>query len=333
MPMKEELISVIVPVYNIEKYLPKCLECIESQTYRNLEIILVDDGSTDRSGVLCDEFVAKDSRARVIHQPNTGLWAARNIGQDNARGDYLWFPDGDDYFHKDILSILYGAINSGKGYDLAICHKKKTMEQNEDTCFPVPVRLVEVTQKDLFLCLFNKNLFGNFYSHNMWNKLFRRSLIEGHRNNPFPVAQDRDFLMRLYLYVKDAILVDNFLYYWVRRPDSIMQSDSYPALRSMCHIKMDYCTYLSLPKEGAKYKYLILEDLYNHLLLWRDMTLNTSAGEEVSSVCKTVINHTWNPFLCCRDIPFRKRTACLFLVQFPRLTHYIINYLKKKSSK
>ena len=93
-----ELVSVIVPVYNIEDYLPRCLACIEMQTYRNLEIILVDDGSTDGSGRICDEFAAKDSRVRVIHHPeNIGLWAARNTGQDAATGDYLWFPDGADY--------------------------------------------------------------------------------------------------------------------------------------------------------------------------------------------------------------------------------------------
>ncbi len=108
----EELVSVIVPVYNIEAYLPHCLECIEAQTYKNLEIVLVDDGSTDGSGRICDEFAAKDPRARVIHQPNTGCWAASNAGQDAATGEYLWFPDGDDYFHKDIIRLMYEAINT-----------------------------------------------------------------------------------------------------------------------------------------------------------------------------------------------------------------------------
>lgn len=85
-----ELVSIIVPVYNIEEYLPRCLACIEMQTYWNLEIILVDDGSTDGSGKICDEFAVNEPRAHVIHHPeNRGAWAARNSGLDAAHGDYL----------------------------------------------------------------------------------------------------------------------------------------------------------------------------------------------------------------------------------------------------
>lgn len=324
---QEELISVIVPVYNIEEYLPRCLQAISNQTYRNLELILVDDGSTDGSGLLCDEFAAQDSRVRVIHQPNTGLWAARNAGHDAAQGDYLWFPDGDDYFHQDMLRSLHEAINCGKGYDLAICQKVKTSRQDEDTSSPVPLRLVEITQNDLFSCFFYKG--GGDYAHCMWNKLFRRRLIERHRNKPYPVAQDRDYLMRLYPFVKEAVLVDNILYYWVQRPDSIMHSISYQTSRSMCHVIMDYCNYQSLPEDGIKYRHLILEDLYNFMLLWRDYTWNTPSAKEISSKCNTIINHTWVSFLHCQEIPFRKRAACMFLVLFPRLTHSLIRVLRR----
>ncbi len=104
--MEESLISVIVPVYNVEAYLPRCLDSIANQTYRNLDIILVDDGSTGGSGMLCDEYAARDSRVRVIHQSNKGLWAARNAGQDAANGDFLFFPDADDYFHYDMIRLM-----------------------------------------------------------------------------------------------------------------------------------------------------------------------------------------------------------------------------------
>ena len=129
----DDLISVIVPVYNIESYLPRCLDCIAMQTYRNLEIILVDDGSTDGSGRLCDEFASRDSRAKVIHQQNCGIWAARNAGQDAATGDYLWFPDGDDYFHQDILRVMYSSINQKDGdFGVAMVGYKETMSPEED---------------------------------------------------------------------------------------------------------------------------------------------------------------------------------------------------------
>lgn len=330
----DELISVIVPIYNIEKFLPRCLQAISEQTYRNLEIILVDDGSTDRSGILCDEFAAKDSRAKVIHQPNTGLWAARNAGLDLAQGAYLFLPDGDDYFHQDILRILHEAIHLGRGYDLAICHKQKTVKLDEDTSSPIPVHFKEVTRYNLFHGLFSKDnpSIWKYYSHNVWNKLYRRRLVENLRFRPFVVAQDREFLIRLYMIVNEAILVDNFMYYWVQRSESIMHSPSYLLQRSMCHVKMDYENYpLFSREEFHQYKNFLLEDLYNHILIWRELTWLTPARKDVCKECKTIMNHTWKGFYHCDNISFRKKTVTLMLARRPRLAHYLVGRLIKKA--
>ena len=330
----DELISVIVPVYNVEKFLPRCLQAISEQTYRNLEIIFVDDGSTDRSGTLCDEFAAKDSRARVIHQPNAGLWAARNAGLDLAQGAYLFIPDGDDYFHRDILRILHEAINFGRGYDLAICHKQKTEIPDEDTSSSIPIQLIEVTRDSLFLGLFSKDnpIIWKHYSHNVWNKLYRRRLIDNLRFKPFVVAQDREFLIRLYLTVKEAILVDYFLYFWVQHPESIMHSPSYLLRRSMCHVKMDYEDYpLFIGEEFRQYKNLLLEDLYNHTLIWRELAWFTPARKDVCKECKTIMNHTWKEFYSCNNISFRKKAVTLLLSRFSRLAHCLISRPIKKA--
>ena len=95
-------VSVVIPVYNVEKYLPKCIDSVINQTYQNLEIILVDDGSTDSSGVICDKYAQTDSRIKVIHQANSGQGSARNNGMDNASGEYLIFVDSDDYIHPQL---------------------------------------------------------------------------------------------------------------------------------------------------------------------------------------------------------------------------------------
>lgn len=108
--MEQALISVIVPVYNVEKYLPECVESIISQTYDNLEVILIDDGSTDRSGKICDEFAEKDSRIVVIHQKNSGVSAARNRGLDLCRGEYISFVDSDDYYCTDLMESAMNAL-------------------------------------------------------------------------------------------------------------------------------------------------------------------------------------------------------------------------------
>ena len=102
----DKLISIIIPVYNVSKYLDKCVKSILLQTYSNLEIILVNDGSTDGSGVLCDELKKTDKRICVIHKPNGGLSDARNAGLDIATGDYIGFVDSDDYVEPDMFQIL-----------------------------------------------------------------------------------------------------------------------------------------------------------------------------------------------------------------------------------
>ena len=131
---KKRLISLVVSVHNIEDRLPKCLESISSQTYRHLEIILIDDGSTDGSGRICDEFASTDSRARVIHQQNRGLWAVRNRGLLESEGEYLIFPDGDDYFHKDYIRLMYESINDGgETYPVANCDYHSICHTSGDT--------------------------------------------------------------------------------------------------------------------------------------------------------------------------------------------------------
>lgn len=113
------LISVVVPVYNVEKYLDRCVASIAAQTYRNLEIILVDDGSPDSSGALCDAWAAKDSRIRVIHKENNGAGAARNTGLDEIRGELVSMIDSDDYLHPNMYAHLYSLMEDG--VDIAEC--------------------------------------------------------------------------------------------------------------------------------------------------------------------------------------------------------------------
>lgn len=112
--MKNPFISIIVPVYNIEKYLPRCIESILAQTYTNLELILVDDGSTDQSGKICDTYAKKDNRVRIFHKTNGGSSSARNLGIREAKGEYLGFVDSDDYIEKNMYEeLVYAIENTG----------------------------------------------------------------------------------------------------------------------------------------------------------------------------------------------------------------------------
>ena len=125
----EDLISVVVPIYNVENYIKKCVDSILSQTYKNLEIILVDDGSPDRCGEICDKWTKKDNRIKVIHKENGGLSDARNSGIEIAKGDYLSFIDSDDYVNKDFIKILYNLLIEDKNLRKKLsCNLKKENE-------------------------------------------------------------------------------------------------------------------------------------------------------------------------------------------------------------
>ena len=120
MDCEKPLISVIVPVYNVEKYLRRCLDSILVQTYSNIEILLIDDGSTDQSGKICDEFAKLDSRVRVFHKENGGVSTARNLGIEQAKGEYITFIDSDDYADEELISYLYGLIKYANA-EISIC--------------------------------------------------------------------------------------------------------------------------------------------------------------------------------------------------------------------
>ncbi|MBO6133751.1 MAG: glycosyltransferase family 2 protein [Lachnospiraceae bacterium] len=125
---EKPLISVIIPVYNVEKYLRRCVKSVLSQTYKNLEVLLIDDGSTDRSPDICDELAKKDKRIRVIHQENRGVASTRNNGVRAASGDLIAFIDSDDFVTKDYLDVLYqDMVNTGS--DIAVCSMKEVYEE------------------------------------------------------------------------------------------------------------------------------------------------------------------------------------------------------------
>ncbi len=119
--MEKALITVIIPVYNIEEYLGVCLDSVCGQTYKNLEILLIDDGSTDGTGQICDEYAVRDSRINVIHKSNEGQSVARNLGLDHARGDYIAFIDGDDWVTEDYLDRLFVSLQESNA-DIANCN-------------------------------------------------------------------------------------------------------------------------------------------------------------------------------------------------------------------
>ena len=168
---KEPLISIVVPVYKVEKFLEKCIDSIINQTYKNLEIILVDDGSPDNCGKICDEYAKKDKRIKVIHQQNGGLSAARNTGITKATGKYISFIDSDDYIEKDYIELLYTTIKQSKA-DIAI--------GSHTVIYDTGTKLQKATGEKSILKpkeVLERILYDNNIDYSAWAKLYKIELF------------------------------------------------------------------------------------------------------------------------------------------------------------
>lgn len=182
----DRLVSVIVAVYNIEEYLPRCVDSILAQTYEKLEIILVDDGSTDKSGRICDEYAEKDSRIQVIHKKNGGLSDARNAGMDIATGEYIGFVDGDDWIDRDMYRAMYEACEKENAQIAACRYKQITKSGVIDASTGNSVSLSKIEALEIYICGDERYLIYN----SVWSKLFSAELIQGMR---FPVEKFRRY--------------------------------------------------------------------------------------------------------------------------------------------
>lgn len=217
------LISIIVPVYNVEQYLSKCIDSIINQTYKNLEIILIDDGSTDKSGEICDKYKNEDKRIIVIHQLNGGVSAARNTGIGVAKGKYILFIDSDDWIEKDYVSSLF----TYAGDDTIVCCGYKRIF--DDKIIENSVKKFTELNKVEFLNLLQDyelekhkkpvvNPIGNY----MCNKIYPAQLFRSIR---FPIGyvyEDAFISIRLFSQISKFIVLPEAGYNYVVRNDSIV---------------------------------------------------------------------------------------------------------------
>lgn len=210
------LISIIIPVYNVEPYLKKCAESVLSQTYKNLEIIFIDDGATDSSGKICDGYAFSDNRVIVIHQKNAGMSVARNKGLAIAKGEYIGFVDSDDYIEPDMFQVLYDkAVETGS--DIVECNFHHTYQNKEDT------EVVEKYYDKKWLICLGRGV--------PWNKLYRHELIQKTEVNfpPELYYEDMEFYIKLVPFAEKYSYVNIAPYHYVQYKKSI---NNYPAERT-----------------------------------------------------------------------------------------------------
>lgn len=214
-----ELVSIIVPVYKVEKYLSLCVSSILSQSYRNIEVILIDDGSPDNSGAMCDQFGLLDNRVKVVHKLNGGLSSARNEGLDIADGKYVVFVDSDDWVHTDYISTLYNLLISEEA-DISVCNFIKTSDEK-----------VSLNQRNVNVHLLSnleavEKLCGELYEQLVvaWGKMFKLTLFNGIRYPIGKVHEDEYTTYKLLYKAKKVVVTNQVLIFYRQRPDSIMGS-------------------------------------------------------------------------------------------------------------
>lgn len=266
-------ISVIVPVYKVEQYLDKCLTTLTGQTYPNLQILLVEDGSPDGSGAICDAWAAKDSRIQVLHQVNQGGGAARNAALDMAKGELLAFVDSDDYLHPELYEKLYALIAQGAdiaecGYVEAVDDRAKLGQGSQEPVWNTRQEAMVAHIRD------------THYRQLIWNKLYRREVAAGIR---FPVGTKIDDEYYTYQLIGNAgklARIDWAGYAYRQNPGSVMhQGFSLKRVQSL-EAKQQRLNYLSrrMPElvEEAE------EDMVMTCLFIQQESLRTLKGEELN---------------------------------------------------
>ena len=215
---KKYMISVIVPVYNVEKYLKKCVDSIINQTYKNLEIILVDDGSPDNCGAICDEYAAKDSRVKVIHKSNGGLSDARNAGMKVAAGDYFAFVDSDDWIeHKMFERLLNNSIKYNAEISVGGVKDLLELDTGEHKIFKTTydgnIKNYVLSSEEAM----KKYFYGSWAA---WDKIYKRNVFDGIWYPVGEINEDEAIVLQLLDRCKNVCYTNEVFYNYITRPKS-----------------------------------------------------------------------------------------------------------------
>lgn len=325
------LVSVVVPVYNVEKYLSRCVDSILRQTYNNLQIILVDDGSNDKSAVICNEYAKKDTRILVIHKNNGGLSDARNVGIDNAKGDYICFIDSDDFMRETYVEDLLNAILKYNA-DIAVClFEKGNSDKFNDVIGGNQQNEIVLNNIDALNKLYDEVLNVNMVV--AWNKLYSKNLFYKIR---FPVGKihEDEFTTPKLLFESDKIVViDKKDYYYFQSPNSIMRSEfnikRFDALLALEN-RMDFFkeTGLNILYNKTVYTYFYL--VFNFIDIIDEQNIDKKYKLFLCNKAKTIMKI----IMMNKFFKFKLRVFALIFCLFPNLALFIRRkYLNKQRCK
>lgn len=254
----DDLISVIVPIYKVEKYLKKCVESILEQTYSNLDIILVDDGSPDNCGDIIEEFRKKNERIRTIHQKNGGLSDARNSGIKIAKGKYIVCIDSDDWIEKNMIEVLYKDIINTNS-DISVCEFVEEDDlQNILSTKKYNNEIIEFSSKEALKSLIKQDILTN----HAWNKLYKASLFEGIEYPKGQLMEDVSTTYKLFEKANKIVYQNTSLYHYIQRGTSILGNITEKRINDQEFAFFDRNKYLM--EKYSEFKEIIeLDNMYN----------------------------------------------------------------------
>lgn len=318
--MNHKLISIIIPVYNVEQYLHQCLDSIINQTYKNLEIIIVDDWSSDNSGKICDEYAKADKRIKIIHQEKAGLSAARNSGLKIATWEYIWYIDSDDYIELDMYEKLYNLIESTNS-DLAICNRyiwKPNWTRVKNTKFPDK----KIITPDEALEYFYKHMYVR-------NKLYKPDIIHNlHFIETF--AQDVIYNFTIFQNIKKIACLNECKNYYRYNKDSRQHTKKF---NNNWYIYLEDGINQEISYAHKKQLYLLEENLINarsEIILKRLSYLSLDKNPNMKDVNKLlkIVKTNLVKFLKSKWKFKTKCFAVMICLNF-KLTSYIYKVINK----
>lgn len=313
-------ISIIVPVYKVEQYIEKCIQSILAQTFKDFELILIDDGSPDKCGEICDSYAKKDSRIKVIHKSNGGQASARNLGIDIAKGDYIGFVDSDDYIEPDMYSILYDICKS-QNCDIANCssiiHYKDNIVKNGGHS----------------LIIHNRNeamkaiVEGILYDEVVWSKLFKRELLNDIRFPEGIMYEDTAFMYKVIDKCTKVCCIGEAKYNYIKRDGSTM--DRATKNLSIDSVLVYNEMYSFISKNYPELSELVLLRLVNNAMLVLNLILNSNEGlkknrENYYTVIK-ILNKQFSKSIKIKNYPITVKILLIMTKLHPKLYKYIIN--------
>jgi len=272
------LVSVVVPVYNSERYIAKCVDSIINQTYRNLEIILIDDGSTDTSGKICDEYAEKDKRVRVIHKKNSGVSEARNCGIREAAGRYISFLDSDDYFEIETIEISSSVIEAEKADAVIWGYYADFLDAEGKVLFSkiISPNTGNLSKKDNSRLSVDEQFWGIGY---VWNKLYRMDIIKENDfwfNKDISMGEDTLFNASVLSEAGKITILETPYTHYIQRPEKTLGTTFH---HNIFDLKMMWCE--------AKRNFLVKWGFNNDKI---ESFYNKSAFNGLKSSLKSVIN-------------------------------------------